>query len=67
MKKTPTTFPTFGLVRLSQILAPNGPIPVSESTWWAGIKSGRFPRPVKLGSRTTAWNVEDVLALEDSL
>lgn len=32
------TFPTTGLVRLSQILAPRGPIPVSKSTWWQGVK-----------------------------
>lgn len=49
-----------GLVRLSAILAPNGPIPVSKSTWWAGVKSGRFPQPVKLGPRTTAWRAEDI-------
>jgi hypothetical protein len=44
-------------------LAPNGPIPVGRSTWWAGVKSGRFPKPVKLGPRTTAWKVEDARAL----
>ncbi len=51
--------PTAGFVRLS-ILAPRGPIPVSKSTWWAGVKAGRFPRPVKLGPNTTAWRVEDI-------
>jgi predicted DNA-binding transcriptional regulator AlpA len=38
-------------------------IPVSKSTWWAGVKSGRFPRPIKLGPRTTAWREDEVLAL----
>ena len=57
------TLPETGLVRLTSILAPRGPIPVSKSTWWAGIKSGRFPKPVKLGPRTTAWRVEDVRRL----
>ena len=42
---------------------PRGPIPVSKSTWWAGVKSGRFPKPVKLGPRTTAWRVEDIRSL----
>jgi hypothetical protein len=37
--------------------------PVGRSSWWAGIKSGRFPKPVKLGPRTTAWRVEDIRAL----
>ena len=46
--------PPTGFVRLPGILAPNGPIPVSKSTWWAGIKDGRYPKPVKLGPRITA-------------
>ena len=52
-------FPNSEFARLGSILAPKGPIPVSKSTWWAGVKSGRFPRPVKLGPRITAWRVED--------
>ncbi len=38
-------------------------IPVSKSTWWAGVKAGRYPKPVKLGPRITAWRVEDIRAL----
>jgi prophage regulatory protein len=52
--------PATGFVRLTSILAPQGPIPVGRSTWWAGVKTGRFPKPVKLGPRTTAWKVEDI-------
>lgn len=59
----PSSFPQTGFVRLSSILAPFGPMPVSKSTWWAGVKSGRYPQPVKLGSRITAWRVEEILAL----
>ena len=51
------------LMRLKDILAPHGPIPVSKSTWWAGVKSGRYPQPVKLGPRITAWRAEDIEAL----
>lgn len=40
-----------------------GLIPVSHATWWRGIKDGRFPQPVKLGTRTTVWRVEDIRAL----
>jgi predicted DNA-binding transcriptional regulator AlpA len=58
-----TGFPRTGLVRLSQILAPTGPIPVSKSTWWQGVKEGRFPQPSKLGPRTTVWRAEDIRAL----
>ncbi|GLQ22938.1 hypothetical protein GCM10007853_08120 [Algimonas ampicilliniresistens] len=61
-----TSFPETGLVRLSQILAPAGPIPVSKSTWWDGVKSGRFPKPQKLGPRTTVWKVADIRALYES-
>ena len=59
----PNHIPATGFVRLSQILAPSGPIPVSKSTWWQGVKDGRFPKPQKLGPRTTVWKVEDIRAL----
>jgi predicted DNA-binding transcriptional regulator AlpA len=55
--------PATGFVRLKSILAPRGPIPVSKSTWWAGVKSGRFPKAVKLGPRITVWRIEDIHAL----
>lgn len=55
-----SVLPVEGFARLSQILAT---IPVSRSTWLAGVKSGRFPQPVKLGPRTTVWRVEDIRAL----
>jgi len=39
-------------------------IPVSASTWWAGVRSGRYPQPTRaLGERITAWRVEDIRAL----
>jgi len=38
-------------------------IPVKKSCWWAGVKSGRFPQPVKLGPRVTVWRVEDIRGL----
>ena len=52
--------PRTGFLRLRSILAPTGPIPVSKSTWWAGVKDGRFPKPTKLGSRITVWRAEDI-------
>jgi len=60
------TLPKTGLVRLSQILAPIGPLPVSRSTWWAGVNSGRYPKPMKLGPRITVWRAEDIWALVES-
>jgi predicted DNA-binding transcriptional regulator AlpA len=62
MTNNPDLPPT-GFLRLASILAPRGPIPISKSTWWAGVKSGRFPKPVKLSPRITAWRVEDIRAL----
>ena len=39
-------------------------IPIGRTTFLNGVKSGKFPKPVKtLGSRTTAWRVEDIRAL----
>jgi prophage regulatory protein len=59
-------FPDIGFVRLAAILGPRGPVPVSKSTWWAGVKAGRFPQPLKLGPRITVWRVEDIRALLDT-
>jgi predicted DNA-binding transcriptional regulator AlpA len=50
-------------LRLSSIIAPHGPLPISKSTWWAGVRSGRYPKPVKLGPGITAWRAEDISAL----
>jgi len=65
-----STQPETGFLRLPQIVGdtkaqPPVPalIPVSRSTWWAGVKSGRYPQPVKLGPRITAWRVEDIRRL----
>lgn len=60
MANTAQTLPDTGFVRLPAVL---GVIPVSRSTWWNGCKSGKYPKPVKLGPRTTAWRVEDIRAL----
>ena len=55
--------PPIGYVRLNSIIGPGRPIPVGKSTWWEGVKSGRFPAPIKLGPRITVWRVEDIRAL----
>ncbi|WP_127143122.1 helix-turn-helix transcriptional regulator [Pelagibacterium montanilacus] len=54
--------PTHHLLRLSDILRPHGPIPISRSAWWSGVREGRYPQPVKLGPRTTCWKAEDIEA-----
>jgi len=63
--------PETGFLRLPQIIGnpkadpPIPPIiPVKKSCWWDGVKSGRFPKPVKIGNgRGTFWRVEDIRAL----
>jgi predicted DNA-binding transcriptional regulator AlpA len=51
------TLPETGFIRLPQVLQF---IPFSKSTLWKKCSEGSFPRPVKLGPRTTAWRCEDV-------
>lgn len=46
------TIPETGFVRLTQVLEV---IPIGKTCWWEGVKSGRFPKPVKLSRRCTAW------------
>jgi predicted DNA-binding transcriptional regulator AlpA len=55
-----TTLPEVGFVRLPKVLAV---YPVGRSTWFEGVRVGRFPKPVKLGPRTSAWRVQDIREL----
>ncbi|MDQ2963215.1 MAG: AlpA family phage regulatory protein [Pseudomonadota bacterium] len=66
--------PEVGFLRLPQIIGDRNAeppipavIPVSRYVWWRGVRSGRFPKSVKLGPRTTAWRVEDIRALVQRL
>ncbi len=61
--------PETGFLRLPQIIGDlnaNPPIPalipVRKTCWWEGVRSGRFPKPVKFG-RCTMWRVEEIKAL----
>lgn len=56
--------PNAGFVRLTDVLKV---IPVSKTTWWKGIQTGRFPKPVKLSERTTAWHVDEIRSLIDEI
>ena len=49
--------PETGFVRLSTILQI---FPIGKTSWWNGVKEGKFPKSVKLGQRTTVWRVEDI-------
>lgn len=56
--------PIGGFLRLPTVLRY---IPVSRSTWWAGIQSGRYPKPVKIGPRAVAWRIEEIMELIDRI
>jgi hypothetical protein len=64
--------PETGFLRLRQIIGdpkaqPPIPaiIPVKKTCWWEGVRTGRFPKPVKLARRVTAWRVADIRRLVD--
>ncbi len=66
--------PEFGFLRLKQIIGdskadpPVPPIfPVCASSWWAGVKRGDYPAPVKLGPNTTAWTINSIRALIEKI
>jgi prophage regulatory protein len=72
MSDQKNTLPSTGFVRLHQIIGDKkrgipGVLPIGRTTFLTGIKSGKYPRPVKLGERTTAWRVEDIRNLINSL
>ena len=62
MNQHRSVLPETGFLRLRQVLAL---IPISRSAWWAGIKEGKFPQGIKLGSKTTVWRAEAIRALID--
>lgn len=47
-------------LRLKEVLER---IPVSRSTWLAGVKDGLYPQPIQLGMRITAWRESDIADL----
>jgi prophage regulatory protein len=66
--------PETGFLRLKQIVGnpksePPIPaiLPISRTSFLNGVKSGKYPKPVKLGERTTAWRVEDIRSLINSI
>lgn len=72
----PASLPITGFLRIAQIVSDpgdptatparpptHGVIPVCKSTWWTGVKNGRYPQPVKLSPRVTVWRASEVYAL----
>jgi predicted DNA-binding transcriptional regulator AlpA len=48
------------LLRLPDVLRL---FPVCRSSWYNGIKAGKYPPPIKISIRTSAWRRSDILAL----
>lgn len=58
--------PETGFIRLPQIIGDSKTpaiIPVCRATWWAGVKSGRYPAAVRLSPRVSVWRIEEIRAL----
>lgn len=51
------------LLRLHQVLAPGGPIPISKSSWYSGIAKGVYPKPIRVSARVSAWRADEIAAL----
>jgi len=55
-----TTTISDALMRLPSVLQV---FPVSRATWYAGVRAGLYPAPVKLGARAVAWRRSDIQKL----
>lgn len=60
----PAPLPQEGFARLPQVLHVLG---IGKTSFWEGVKAGRYPSPVNLGPRTRAWRVEDIRQLISSI
>ena len=75
MSHNPTSYnpiPETGYIRLAQILgSPKAGItpiiPVSKSTWYQGVKSGKYPKPSKISERCSAYLRSDIIELLNKL
>lgn len=74
MQRRPALHPD-GLSRVNEIVNKKledgtirpGILPICRASWYAGVKSGQYPQPVKLGPRTSAWRNSDLLELIERL
>ena len=66
------SLPETGFLRVWQIVGDKKKgeipalLPIARSTFLAGVKAGKYPKPVKLGPMTTAWRVEDIRSVISS-
>ena len=58
--KNLSELPNEGFVRLPVVLRV---LDIGKTTWWCGVREGKFPKPIKIGTRTARWNVKNIRAL----
>lgn len=42
-------------------------IPISKTTWWDGVKKGKYPKFFKIEGNTTVWRSDEIQKLVDNL
>jgi prophage regulatory protein len=53
------------IIRISELATrptKPGKLPVSPATIWRWVREGKFPKPFKLGTSVTVWDVDEVEA-----
>lgn len=51
------------LSRLNKLASSGGQtgyLPISKPTVWRWVKEGRLPKPISLGPKVTAWDLDEV-------
>lgn len=59
--------PETGFVRAKQLLGDKKKgipaiLPIGPTKFWLMVRDGQFPKPKKIGTKTTVWRVEDIRA-----
>ena len=67
MTAIPTTTSTATPEKLLRLNVELSRVPISRSAWYEGCKTGRFPAPIKLGPKTSAWRESDINKLISDL
>ena len=57
IKNEPTKL---GYIRLPEVLTLLG---ISRSTFYAGIKKGKYPKPMRIGARVSGWRAAEIKGL----
>ena len=55
----PDGLPATGYVRLSEIVIPGGPLPISSSQFWSLVKK-RDIKSIKLSPKVTTFHVDEI-------